>query len=79
MVSFIDARGGGGGKGTGKYRSPPRANFKTLVNKNAIKPEIGGPPQAIFPESLDPPPRLLEFWQKLQGPRPLDFQPVFSL
>jgi hypothetical protein len=29
-------------------------NFKTLVNKNAIKPEIGGPLQAFFPESLDP-------------------------
>jgi hypothetical protein len=24
--------------------SPAPANFKTLVNKNAIKPEIGGPP-----------------------------------
>ncbi len=34
---------------------PPQANFKTLVNKNAIKTKIGGPPQAIFPESLDPP------------------------
>jgi len=32
----------------------PLANFKTLVNKNAIKPEIGGPPLAIYPESLDP-------------------------
>ena len=33
------------------------ANFKTLVDKNAIKPKIGGPPPppAIFPESLDPP------------------------
>jgi hypothetical protein len=33
---------------------PPQANFKTLVDKNAIKPGIGGPTQAIFPESLDP-------------------------
>jgi hypothetical protein len=34
---------GGGGKGEGKYRTR-QANFKTLVNKNAIKPEIVGPP-----------------------------------
>jgi hypothetical protein len=36
----------------GKY-SYFQANFKTLVNKNAIKPEKGYP-QAFFPESLDP-------------------------
>jgi hypothetical protein len=30
-------------EGEGKYRTP-QANFKILVNKNAIKPEIGGPP-----------------------------------
>ncbi len=43
--------------GEGKY-STPSGKFQTLVNKNAIKPKIGGPPppQAIFPESLDPPP-----------------------
>jgi hypothetical protein len=53
--------GGWGGKGEGKYRTLPQANFKTLVNKNAIKPEIGG----IFPEILDPPPPPpKEFWQK---------------
>jgi hypothetical protein len=28
---------------TGKFRTP-LAKFKTLVNKNAIKPEIRGPP-----------------------------------
>jgi hypothetical protein len=33
---------------------PPQANFKRLVNKNAIKPKIGVP-LAIFPESIDPP------------------------
>jgi hypothetical protein len=27
---------------------PPLANFKTLVNKNALKPEIGGPPSSQF-------------------------------
>jgi hypothetical protein len=32
-------------------KGPSQANFKTLVNKNAIKLEIGGP-RAIFPESL---------------------------
>jgi hypothetical protein len=52
---------------------PPQANFKTLVNKNAIKPEIGGTPQATFPESLDPP---RDFGKKHQVPPPLDFQPV---
>jgi hypothetical protein len=33
---------------------PSQGKFKTLVSKNAIKPEIGPPPPAIFPESLDP-------------------------
>ncbi len=33
----------GGKVGEGKY-STPQANFKTLVNKNAIKHEIGGTP-----------------------------------
>jgi hypothetical protein len=47
------------------------ANFKTLVNKNAIKPKIRGPPQAIFPESLDPP---RDFGKKHQVPPPLGFQ-----
>jgi hypothetical protein len=53
--------GGGGGRGGGV---PPQANFKTLVNKNAIKPEIGD----------SPPPR--DFGKKYQVPSPLDFQPV---
>jgi hypothetical protein len=52
---------------------PPQANFKTLVNTNAIKPKIGGPPQAIFPETLDPP---RDFGKKHQVHPPLDFQPV---
>jgi hypothetical protein len=36
---------------------PPRQIFEKLVNKNAIKVKlkIGGPPLAIFPETLDPP------------------------
>ncbi len=48
---------------------PPRQIFKTLVNKNVIKRKIGGPPLAIFPETLDPPPPQV-FWQKLQVPPP---------
>ena len=47
----IDAhREGGevGGNWEGKYSNPHQANFKTLVNKNAIKPKIGGPPQGNF-------------------------------
>ena len=69
FYAHIDAHRGGGRGGVNKY--PPQANFKTLVNKNAIKPEIGG--QAIFPESLDPP---RDFGKKHQVPPPLDFQPV---
>ena len=63
----IDAHRGGGvrwGRG--------RVNTKRLVNKNAIKPEIGGPPQAIFPETLD----LGILAKTHQVPPPLDFQPV---
>jgi hypothetical protein len=37
----------------GKYRTP-EANFKTLVNKNAIKPEIEGPPTQFFMKTLTP-------------------------
>jgi hypothetical protein len=69
---FLDANGGvreGGGKGKGKHRIP-HANFKRLINKNAIiiTPKIG--PPAIFTESLEP----LGFWQKLG----LLFPVVFS-
>jgi hypothetical protein len=50
------------GKGEVKYRAP-QANFKTLVNKNAIKPEIVGPLLKFFPESLVP----LEILAKTSG------------
>jgi hypothetical protein len=33
---------------------PLRQISKHLLKKNSIKPEIGGPPLAIFPGSLDP-------------------------
>jgi hypothetical protein len=47
----------GGVRGGGGYETappPPRQIFEKLVNKNAIKLKIGGPPLAIFPETLDP-------------------------
>jgi hypothetical protein len=53
---------------------PPRQIFEKLVNKNAIKHKIGGPPLAIFPETLDPTPR--NFGKNIPNPPPLDFQPV---
>jgi hypothetical protein len=46
----------------------PQANFKTLVNKNAIKSEIG----QFFLKALTP----QGFWKKLELPPPLDFQPM---
>jgi hypothetical protein len=48
-----------GGGGRVNIVPHPQANFKTLANKNAIKPKIGGPPKAIFPESLETPLRIL--------------------
>jgi hypothetical protein len=33
---------------------PPLGKFKTLYNKNAIKPEIGGPPRQFFLIDLTP-------------------------
>jgi hypothetical protein len=58
-------------------QNPPRHIFEKLVNKNAIKPKIGGPPLAIFPETLDP---LRDFGKNFKYPPPpqppLDFQPV---
>ncbi len=49
---------GGGGKGPGGgwgwyETASPRQTFEKLVNKNARKRKIGGPPLAIFPETLD--------------------------
>jgi hypothetical protein len=64
-----------GGRGTGKYKTPqPPANFKTLVNKNEIKPEIGDPPLEIFPESLAP----LGILAKTSG-TPSTFNPCASM
>ncbi len=54
---------------------PLQQIFEKLVNKNAIKRKIGGPPLAIFPETLDPP--TLEILAKISStPPPLDFQPM---
>ena len=44
--------GGVRGEGGGMKPHPPRQIFGKLVNKNAIKRKIGGPPLAIFPETL---------------------------
>jgi hypothetical protein len=72
--------GGGGGGGRGRVnRVPPQANFKTLVNNNAIKPEIGGPPQAIFPESLDPPAPLGILAKNIRYPLPWVFNLCASM
>jgi hypothetical protein len=57
-VITIDAHGQViGGRGEGKCRASPQANFKTLINKNAIKSKIGVAPchLVFFPESLDHP------------------------
>ncbi len=44
------------GEGGGMKQHPPRQIFEKLVIKNkTIKRKIGGPPLAIFPETLDPP------------------------
>jgi hypothetical protein len=49
------------GKGEGKCRIP-QTNFKTYINKNAIKPLL-----TIFPESLDPPRGPLGILAKISG------------
>jgi hypothetical protein len=50
----MHTRGRGGGRGEGKYSTPLRKNFKTLINKNAINPKIGGPPRQFFLKALTP-------------------------
>ncbi len=45
----------GGGVGGGGYETP-RQIFEKLVNKNARKPKIGGPPWEFFLKALTPPP-----------------------
>ncbi len=45
-----------GVRGEGRVNiGPPQANFKTLVNGNAIKLEIRGPPWHFFLKALTPP------------------------
>jgi hypothetical protein len=55
---------------------PPRQIFEKLLNKNAIKRKICGPPLAIFPETLDPPPR--DFGKNFKYP-PWIFNPCASM
>jgi hypothetical protein len=66
----MHAGGGGGGR---VNIVPPQLNFKTLVNKNAIKLEIRGPPRQFFLKALTP---LWILAKKHQVPPPLDFPPV---
>jgi hypothetical protein len=55
---------------------PPRQIFEKLVNKNAIKRNIGGPPLAIFPETLDPP---RNFGKNIPYPLPWIFNQCASM
>jgi hypothetical protein len=57
-----------------KQHTPPGPGhiFEKLVNTNAIKRKIDGPPWQFFLKPLTP----QEFWQKHPVPPPLDFQPV---
>jgi hypothetical protein len=53
-MGAIDAHSWSEGKGVRVNIGPPppQANFKKLVYKNAIKPKIGDPPQAILFKKL---------------------------
>jgi hypothetical protein len=58
---------GGGGSGVGGDETAPlplRQIFKKLVNKNAIKPNIAGPPSQFFLKALT---RHLGIWAKTSG------------
>jgi hypothetical protein len=50
---FIDAHRGVGDGGMKQH--PSRQIFKKLVNKNAIKPKIGGPFRQFFLKALTSP------------------------
>ena len=52
----------------GMKQHPLRQIFEKLVNKNAIKRKIGGPPLAIFPETLDPPLGILAKTSRTPSP-----------
>ncbi len=72
LAVIIDAHRGGGGM---KQHTPWQI-FEKLVNKNAIKCKIGGPPLAIFPETLDP---LRNFGKNIPNPLPWIFSPCASM
>jgi hypothetical protein len=64
----IDAhRGGKGGRG-GVKQHPPRQIFEKLVNKNAIKRKIGGPPWQFFLKPLTPPLGILAKTSRTPSP-----------
>ncbi len=59
----------GGVRGVrGDETAPPRQIFKKLVNKNAIKPKIGGPPRQFFPKPLTPPLGILAKTSRTPSP-----------
>ncbi len=74
----IDAHRGGGGKGgRGVWNStPPRQIFEKLVNKNAIKRKIGGPPWQFLLNPLTPP---RNFGKNIPYPLPWIFNPCASM
>jgi hypothetical protein len=63
---------GGGGRGRVNI-VPPQLNFKTLVNKNAIKLEIRKKTRQFFLKALTP---LGILSKNIRYPPPLDFPPV---
>jgi hypothetical protein len=67
-------QGGGGG---GRVNIvPPQANFKTIVNKNAITLEIGEPPTQFFLKALTPQGILAK---NIRYPLPWIFNPCASM
>jgi hypothetical protein len=73
---FIDAHRGEVGGGGRVNIIPPSGKFQNTFNKNAIKPKIGGPTQAIFPGSLDP---LGILAKNIRYPLPWIFNPCASM
>ncbi len=70
QVDYVHRCTQGVGKGGwGVWNSTPRQIFKKLINKNAIKPKIGGPPpRQFFLKPLTPPP--LGILAKTSSPPP---------
>ena len=67
---YVDAHRGG------MKQHPPRQIFEKLVNKNAIKCKIGGPPWQFFLKPLTPP---RNFDKNIPYPLPWIFNPCASM